>query len=180
MKRLAFATIVAAAAAFAAPADAQIRPFQISIAGGPSFTTGDLSNEAGTGYHVQGSVGFNVPLLPFGVRADLLWQEFPVSGADGHFRQIGGLLNGTFSLPAPIIRPYVLAGAGVINHTEPETTHDGHIHTGSSSTDVGFNAGAGVEFPFVGMSAFLEGRYLNIVGGNSAARSIPVTIGIRF
>jgi opacity protein-like surface antigen len=180
MKRIVFGTMIAAAAAFAAPADAQIRPFQISIAGGPSFTTGDLSSEAGTGYHVQGSVGFNVPLLPFGLRADALWQEFPVSGADGHFRQIGGLLNGTFALPMPIIQPYVLAGAGVINHREPDVEHGDHEHHGGSSTDVGFNAGAGVQFPFVGMSAFLEARYLNIVGGNSEARSIPVTIGIRF
>jgi opacity protein-like surface antigen len=180
MKKLAFATLIAAAAAIAAPAEAQIRPFQISIAGGPSIPTGELSDEAGTGYHVQGSVGFNVPLLPFGVRADLLWQEFPLSGVDGHFRQVGGLLNGTFALPMPIIRPYLLAGAGVINHSEPETPHGDHAHEGGSSTDVGFNAGVGVQFPFVGMSGFLEARYLNIVGGNSEARSIPVSVGIRF
>ena len=181
MKRTTFVTMIAALAVLAAPADAQIvRPWQISIAGGPSFTTGDLSSEAGTGYHVQGSVGFGLPLLPFGLRADLLWQEFPVSGANGHFRQIGGLLNGTFALPMPLLQPYALAGVGLIQHTEPEVAHAGHVHHGESSTDLGFNAGAGVQFPFVGMSAFVEARWLNLVGGNAEARSIPVSVGIRF
>ncbi|CAN5790903.1 hypothetical protein BH23GEM6_BH23GEM6_01510 [soil metagenome] len=180
MKKIAFATMVAALAAFAAPADAQVRPYQISIAGGPSFPTGELKDEAGTGYNVQGSVGFGVRMLPIGLRADLLWQEFPLSGVDGHFRQIGGLLNGVFALPLPQLQPYALAGVGVINHREPETPHGGHAHEGQSSTDFGFNAGAGVQFPFAGMSGFAEVRWLNLVGGNSEARSIPVTIGIRF
>jgi opacity protein-like surface antigen len=180
MKKIAFVTMIAAAAAFASPADAQVRPFQISIAGGPSFPTGHLSDEAGTGYNVQGSVGFGVRGLPFGLRADLLWQEFPLTGVDGHFRQIGGLLNATFALPLPFMQPYLLAGAGLINHSEPETVHGGHRHDGSSSTDIGFNAGGGVQFPFAGMSGFVEAKYLNIVGGNEDARSIPVSIGIRF
>jgi opacity protein-like surface antigen len=180
MKKIAFATMVAAMAAFAAPADAQIRPYQISIAGGPSFPTGELSDEAGTGYNVQGSVGFGVPMLPIGLRADLLWQEFPLTDADGHFRQIGGLLNGVFALPLPMLQPYALAGVGIINHTEPETPHGDHAHEGHSSTDIGFNAGAGIQFPFAGMSGFAEVRWLNLVGGNTEARSIPVTIGIRF
>jgi len=182
MKKIVFATMFAAIAAVAAPADAQVRPYQISIAGGPSFPTGHLSEEAGTGYNVQGSVGFGVAALPIGLRADLLWQEFPLSGAGatGHFRQIGGLLNGVFALPLPMLQPYALAGVGIINQTEPETPHGDHAHEGHSSTDIGFNAGAGVQFPFAGMSGFAEVRWLNLVGGNTDARSIPVTIGIRF
>ncbi len=175
MKKIAFATMIAAAAAFAAPADAQVRPFQISIAGGPSFPTGHFTDDVGTGYNVQGSVGFGVRGLPFGLRADLLWQEFKIAEADGHARQIGGLLNATFALPMPFIQPYLLAGAGVINHSEPEGSPD--VHGG---TDIGFNAGGGVQFPFAGMSGFVEAKYLNIVGGNEDVRSIPVSIGIRF
>lgn len=173
MKKTMFATVFVALAALAVPAEGQVRPFQISIAGGPSFPTGDLSLEANTGYHVQGSVGFGVPMLPFGVRADLLWQEFP-DVHSGHVRQIGGLLNGTIGLPLPILQPYALAGVGLINHRESET------HGGESSSNIGFNAGAGVQFPFVGMSAFAEARWLNIAGGHEAARSIPVSVGIRF
>lgn len=182
MKKILFATVIAAFAAGAASAEAQVRPFQISIAGGPSFPAGHLSDEANTGYHVQGSVGFGVPLLPIGLRADLLWQEFQLAGegASGHFRQIGGLLNGVFALPMPLLQPYALAGVGLIQHTEPETVHGGHTHTGTSETKVGFNAGAGVQFPFAGMSGFLEARYLNLAGGHEDARSIPVSIGIRF
>jgi opacity protein-like surface antigen len=173
MKKIAFVTMIAAAAALAAPADAQVRPFQISIAGGPSFPIGHLSDDAGTGYNVQGSIGFGMPMLPFGLRADLLWQEFKLSGQDGHARQIGGLLNATFGLPLPFIQPYLLAGAGVINHTDP-------VHEVHSGTDVGFNVGGGVQFPFAGMSGFVEAKYLNVIGGNEDARSVPVSIGIRF
>jgi opacity protein-like surface antigen len=175
MKKMAFVATIAAAVALAAPVDAQqiVRPWQISIGGGPSFTTGHLSEEAGTGYNVQGSVGFGVPMLPFGVRADLLWQEFP-DVHSGHVRQIGGLLNATVGLPLPLLRPYALAGVGLINHRE------GEAHGNESSTDVGFNAGFGIEFPFVGLSGFAEARWLNLVGGNEDARSIPVTLGIRF
>ena len=36
-----------------------------------------LADAAGTGYHVQGSIGFGLPMLPFGIRADALWNEVP-------------------------------------------------------------------------------------------------------
>ncbi|MEX2582700.1 MAG: outer membrane beta-barrel protein [Gemmatimonadota bacterium] len=172
---------VIAASAIPSAADAQLRPWQISLAGGPSFVTGHLAEDAGTGYHVQGSVGFDVPLLPFGVRADAFWQELP-DVEDAWFRQIGGLLSGVFQVPLIVIQPYVLAGAGVIRTEAPDEAHEGHTHIGEPETTVGFNAGAGVEFPFAGLSGFLEARYINAFGSGNATnyQSIPVTVGVRF
>lgn len=174
MRKIALLVAVAAvaAAAQAEVAAAQVRPFTIGISGGPSLARGELAEEANTGYHVQASLGFNMPLFPLGVRADLLWQEFP-DVHDGHIRQIGGLLNGIFSLPLPILTPYGLVGAGVINSTEPEE------HGGGSETAVGLNAGVGVQFPFVGMSGILEARFLNLLGATEH-QSIPISVGIRF
>lgn len=165
----------------AAPLQAQLRPWEISIAGGPSFPTGELSEEAGTGYHVQGSIGFDVPLLPFGIRADALWQEVPDDN-EGWFRQIGGLVNATFGIPLIVVEPYALAGVGFLRTETPDVAHAGHEHFGETENLVGFNAGAGVEFPFMGLSGFLEGRYLNLFGGGEAShyQTIPVTFGIRF
>jgi opacity protein-like surface antigen len=172
---------LAGAVFFADQAQAQLRPWEISIAGGPSFATGDFSNGVDTGYHVQGSVGFDAPLLPVGLRVDLLWQELPVAGDanDDWIREIGGLANAVFEVPLIIIQPYGLAGVGVMRHS---VTGDSSDTDDDSETTVGVNAGLGVEFPFVGLAAFLEARYMNIFGSGNATdfRTIPVTVGIRF
>ena len=161
--------------------EGQLRPWEISIAGGPTIPTGDLADAAGTGYHVQGSIGFGLPMLPFGIRADALWNEVP-DETDGWFRQIGGLVNATIGVPLVIVEPYVLAGVGYLRTEVPDIAHAGHAHLGETENLVGFNAGAGVEFPFMGLSGFVEGRYLNLLGSDEAKgfQSIPITAGIRF
>jgi opacity protein-like surface antigen len=171
--------VLASAASVADRAEAQLRPWEISIAGGPSFASGDFSDFVGTGYHVQGSVGFNVPLLPVGLRADLLWQELPYDNSDLWRREIGGLVNAVFEVPLVIVQPYGLAGVGVMRHS---VTGDDIDTETDSETTVGVNAGLGVEFGFAGLGAFVEGRVLNIFGNENAsdARTIPVTVGIRF
>lgn len=178
MKRmLGLGFLALALAAFtAAPAAAQLRPWEISIAGGPSIPTGSFSDEAGTGYHVQGSVGFGIPLFPVGLRADLLWQEFP-DETSGFFREIGGIANATLGMPLLLIEPYVLGGVGVFSHSAPDELHLGHEHAGEEGTTMGFNVGAGLEFGLMGLKGFGEVRYLD---AGESHRSIPVTVGIRF
>ncbi|MQA90709.1 MAG: outer membrane beta-barrel protein [Gemmatimonas sp.] len=160
-------------------AEAQVRPWEISIAGGPSFATGDFSDVVDTGYHVQGSVGFDPPLLPIGLRADLFWQELPsaTDANDDWARQIGVHANAIFEMPFALIQPYGLAGIGIMNSSVTGDSVDE-----DSEATVGFNAGVGVEFPFVGLGGFVEARYLNIFGNENASdlRTIPVTVGIRF
>jgi opacity protein-like surface antigen len=186
MKRFAVSTLALAfgLVAFAGNAEAQVpvRPFTIGISGGPTLATGEFRDEAGTGYHVQGSLGFGLPMLPLGLRVDALWQELPASGADGMFRQIGGLLNGTFGIPLGIAQPYGLIGGGVIAFTSPDLPHGDHAHEGETETGFGFNAGIGIEFPFVGMNGVIEARYLGLFGGHAATehQSIPISFGIRF
>jgi opacity protein-like surface antigen len=162
-------------------AEAQMRPWEISIGGGPSLARGDIAGEAGTGYHVQGSVGFGIPLLPFGLRADAFWQEL-ADEQDGWFRQVGGLLNATIGIPMLIVSPYGLIGVGYLRASPPDVQHPGHTHTGESENIVGFNAGAGLAFPFVGLSGFVEARFLNLFGGGNATnyQAIPITFGVRF
>jgi hypothetical protein len=180
MTRIAILFLALAVVAGALPEQvtAQVRPFTVGISAGPSLARGHLAEEAGTGYHVQGSLGFTVPALPLGLRADLLWQELPDEHS-GQFRQIGGLINGTFGLPLPMARPYALIGAGVISTTEPEVDHGGHSHASERHTGVGFNAGVGIEFPFLGLGGVLEARVLNLLG-DTDHQSIPISFGIRF
>jgi opacity protein-like surface antigen len=182
MRKGLFVALSALFAVVSAPtlADAQIRPWTISIGGGPSLARGEMAREAGTGFHVQGSVGFGLPLLPFGIRADALWQELSDEGE--WFRQVGGLLNATFGLPMVVITPYGLVGAGFLRATAPAVQHPGHAHDGESENIVGFNLGAGLDFPFMGLGGFIEARYLNLFGSGDATnfQSIPITIGVRF
>jgi opacity protein-like surface antigen len=173
-KRLMLAALAMAFAA--APAYAQMRPFQIGLGGGPSIATGDFADEAETGYNVQASLGLSIPLIPIGARADLLWQESP-DAEDGTFRQIGGMLNGILGLSLIVAKPYVLAGVGMIHHSAPDEAHIGHTHEGEDGTSTAFNVGAGLELGLLGLAGFGEVRYLDAGEGRT---SIPVTVGIRF
>lgn len=170
------AAVAAALAVSGTSAGAQLRPWEISIAGGPSLVTGEFDDVASTGYHVQGSVGFGIPLFPVGVRADVLWQELP-DEVSGNYRQIGGIANVTLGMPLILIEPYVLAGVGIFSHSEPDEVHVGHDHPAESETSTGFNVGAGLEAGLLGLKGFGEVRYLDAGNG---VRTIPITIGIRF
>lgn len=160
------------AVAQAAPAAGQ-SPLMISIAGGPSFPVGDLAETVETGYHVQGSAGFSIPLFPVALRADLLWQEFPDDG-EWSLRQIGGFVNGSIGIPMMIVRPYVIGGVGLVNNDlgEDVTPSDEE-----SETEFGWAAGGGIDFGFVGLTGFLEARYM---GAGAGRQAVPVSVGIRF
>ncbi len=169
-------TLLTVLLALPSAASAQARPFTIGISGGPNFPLGHFAEEVGTGFHVQGSLGFTPRLLPVGVRADLLYQNFPDEHS-GSFTEIGGLLNALVGLPLPLARPYALGGIGIINHNEPGEQHGDHTHGGGNHTTLGFNVGGGVEFGFLGLRGVLEARYLDAGEGH---RSIPLSFGIRF
>jgi opacity protein-like surface antigen len=164
-------------AALAAPAEAQVRAYTIGISGGPSIPLGsEFREEARTGYHVQGSVGFAPAALPVGIRADLLWQVFPDAHA-GSFRQIGGFANALVGVPFGPARPYLLGGVGVVNHTPPDEDHGDHAHEGESETNFAFALGGGLEFPFLGLTGVLEARFMDAGGDH---RGVPISFGIRF
>lgn len=177
MYKYAMVGLGAAMLVAATSVQAQQRPVTFGISGGPSFPLGsEFSDEAGTGYHVQGSIGFTPAALPVGLRADVLWQEFP-DEHDGTFREIGALLNAIAGAPFGSARGYVLAGAGVVNHSPPEEAHGDHAHEGEGETTFAWAGGAGVEFPFLGLGGVIEVRYLAAGAGHAA---VPVSFGIRF
>jgi hypothetical protein len=180
MQKFAIPMLALAVAAMlgAETASAQVRPFTIGISGGPTIPSGDLADEAGTGYHVQGSVGVPAPLLPGTFRLDLLWQELPDEHV-GNFRQLGALLNVLFALPTVGAQPYLLGGIGVISTREPDVEHADHTHAAETHTDFGINAGVGVSFPLAGMSGVIEARVLNLLI-DTDHRTIPISFGIRF
>lgn len=178
---LSAALVTAVVVPLSAEAQVQTRPWVISIAGGPSFPAGDFGEIASTGYHVQGSVGWNFPNVPVGIRADLIWQEVQREEA-GWFRQVGGLLNGTYGFSIGSVQPYGLVGVGYIHTDEPTTILPDGTTFENDETNFGFNAGLGLDFPFMGLAGFVEARYLNLLGGDQAKnlQVVPLSFGIRF
>lgn len=154
------------------------RGIQIGFAGGPTFPLGNLAAEAGTGFHLLGGLALELPLLPVGARADLIWQRFPDEHS-GHFTSLGGLLNATLRVPlaVPLTQPYLFAGAGLVNHEAPVEDHVDHTHAGTSGSEFAFNLGAGVRLRLLGFGGFAEARYLDWGHGN---RAVPLTLGITF
>jgi hypothetical protein len=165
-----------AAGAVPASLDAQIPGMRVGLGAGPAIPLGDLGDEANTGFHVRGSLGLEVPLIPVGLRADALWQRFP-DEHEGSFTGLGGLLNATLRLPMPLARPYLLGGVGFIRHSEPDVAHEGHVHEGGTETEFAFAVGGGFEIRLLRLGGFVEARYLDWGHGN---RAIPLTIGITF
>jgi opacity protein-like surface antigen len=149
--------------------------FSIGVAGGPSIPLGSLSDDADTGFHLRGSLGLQIPFIPIGARADLLWHRFP-DQHDGHFNGLAGLLNATWRLTFPIVQPYLVGGAGFMNYDEPDAIHDDHVHPGDSGTEFAWAAGAGVQLRLLRIGTFVEARYLDW----GRHRAVPLTIGIMF
>jgi hypothetical protein len=168
MKKATMFVAALAAVMVAAPAEAQMRTATFGVGGGPTLPIGDLGNVYDTGWHVQGSFALAPMTLPFGVRVDLNYTNFP--HGDHSDSMLAGIVNGMFALPAAGLRPYLSAGVGAYNSK----------HDDQSETDIGVNGGAGLQFGMFGMNAYLEGRLHNLFTEGASSRFIPISVGIMF
>lgn len=174
-------TMVAAALAFSA-ADAQAQ-IGFSVAGGPTFPMGDAGDVLDMGYHAKVAASFKVPVLPIGLEADAMWNQFDYSDLDdANSRILSGTLNAVINLPTPGITPYIIGGVGMYNGKDDIEG----IEDSEGSTDFGINAGVGVRLGLVGLGGvFAEARLHNIFvdgadGESESVRFVPVSLGIRF
>jgi hypothetical protein len=147
-----------------------------SIGLGATVPLGELAEEANTGFNLVGSLGFKPAILPVGLRADLLWQQY--SGKEeGTFRELGALANAVLDLPALPARPYLVGSAGIVRRTTPEENRPGHMHPAETDNYTAFGGGAGIRFGFGPFASSLEARWLNTGDGHGA---FPITLSIRF
>lgn len=164
-------TMVAAALAFSA-ADAQAQ-IGFSVAGGPSFATGDFGEPLDMGYHAKVAASFSIPVLPIGLEADAMWNHFDVSESEESGRILSGSLNAMINLPTPGITPYIVGGVGYYDMKGSDADE--------SVSDFGINGGVGVRLGLVGLGGvFAEARLHNIFTEGESSRFIPVSVGIRF
>jgi opacity protein-like surface antigen len=168
----------------AAPAQAQVA---FGIAGGATLPSGDLNDRQNLGYNGLATVQLAVPLFPLQFRADLQYNSFggknwrnavnqAVAKADT--RVISGTINGVFSLLPGPIKPYLIGGIGY---------YDTEVMGNDNTRKLGYNYGAGVKFGLTRTSIFIEGRMhqikdavVNVGGGRTSAKFIPITVGIMF
>jgi len=165
---LAFAAILLVAA----PLHAQT---SFAISAGAAVPVGSTADAVDLGYNVTASVGFKPPLAPLGLRIDGMLNSFEGKSA-GTYRIIAGTANVTLSgAGMPIPMGYLIAGLGMYN-----TDVSGLPINPESSTDLGFNLGAGLNFPLTGFSTFVEARFHFVSGEGDDLKFIPITFGMRF
>ena len=208
MKRL----VRAAAAALALTASASVAeaqgPISFGLAGGISIPTGefvkdgdvslDYSDVFDTGYHITLVMGFKAPMVPFGLRGEVMYTKF--GGNDSQFggqvfegpgvSVFSGHINGLFELPLPIAKPYLIGGLGLYS-SKQEDTGSSNDPEEDRQNDFGLNIGVGTKFQLTGLSTFVEVRYHIVFSsededvdqGFPATKNfkfIPITFGIMF
>jgi hypothetical protein len=155
-------------------------PAQVTLgaAAGPSFPVGRLADRVEPGFHGGLVLQAGLPLLPVGIRADLMLQQLPgTAGGDG-FSQFYGTLNGRVGLlPIPLVSLYATAGVGLYSSTYA-ADRAADAETGRR-TDTGINGGVGARLNLLVVRPFVEARY-HRVPGEPARGFLPVTVGIWF
>jgi opacity protein-like surface antigen len=180
VRKLVGAMIVAGAVAFSASAAQAQMPIHFGIGGGATVPIGDFKDAVNTGFNVQGSLGFGVPMVPLGLRLDVTYDRFGVKNAGGNLGVLGGQLNALYTLmPTPMVSPYITGGVGVYN--AKYSSSDGFpADFNTSQTKFGWNAGAGLSFHLAGFSTFVEARYRSIMTEGQSSNMIPITVGVMF
>ena len=175
MRLMSRAVLVLAATLIAVPAYAQM---SFSVSAGAALPMGDMSDALEMGYNASVGLGIKPPIAPLGIRIEGMFNSWGYKsntfGLDS-WRTIAGTANVTLSSPA-MPMGYLIGGLGMYNSAvsvsagpEPD-----------ASTDLGFNIGAGLNFPLTGFSTFLEARYHHVSMDGGSMKFVPITFGLRF
>lgn len=171
MRLLSRVGLVLAAMFIAAPAAHAQASFGVAI--GPTLPTGDASDVHEMGYHAAVSLGVKPPLAPLGLRIEGMFNSlgYKSTVADGEsLRLLSATANGTWTMMPTV---YLIGGVGMYNGKAS-------VAGATSSTDFGFNVGAGFNIPLTGFGTFIEARYHHIPMDGGSFAMIPISVGIRF
>jgi len=146
------------------------------FAGGPSYPVGELGDVVDSGFHAGVTMDAGLPLLPVGIRADLMFQHLPGRAGSASFRQVAGTVAARVGvLPLPVLSPYLLGGVGLYASSfDPDPEVDGDW-----GTDAGINFGAGVRLNLLVIRPFVEARYHRVLS-NPGRGFVPITVGVHF
>jgi len=168
------------------------RLVSIGIGGGVSVPVSNAGDAFKTGFNGQGFVRFNLHQLPILPRLDFTFSKFDIEdvtlatpGSSGTGQIFAGLANVQVNLMhSGPVRPYVVAGVGAYN-TKTDINGVPNV-SGTTSTDFGINAGAGMVFKLGSrVSGYVEGRIDNVYSSKGMidadqVQVVPVTFGLVF
>ncbi|HEX5912533.1 MAG TPA: outer membrane beta-barrel protein [Rubrobacter sp.] len=165
---------------------AQLR---FSLGGGVTLPLGTFDDQAGTGWHGMGAIGFQPADFPVGFQVDGMYHRFgfEAAGIDADWQLIEGTANVVFKFKSSEESKsglYLIGGIGGYNVKAVGDDAEG----ADSDTNFGVNAGAGFDFALGNLSAFIESRFHAIFSGtvdpetldDATASYVPITLGIRF
>ena len=185
MKRNLLGAILALALVAPVAGAQSLNPIKFGVAGGITLPQGDLGDDEegagmGSGYNLQGMIGFQAPMVPVGLRVDVMYNSLKNDDADVDYTNFSGTLNGIFNLGmAPMVSPYLIGGVGMYNQKFAAGDED------ISKTSFGLNGGVGVRFSLSDFSTFAEARYHHVMSedeeeGWGNAQFVPISFGIMF
>jgi len=185
MKRSLRVIGLAALVALPAMASAQeSRPVSFGVSGGLSLPVGDLGDGADAGYNITGHIGYKpASFTNLSFRGDVSFDRWGLKNNDDvSFRSLGVTANAIYAFPQTtpgVIRPYVLGGVGMYNSKSTIDVGNNSADVGSD-TNVGVQAGAGINFQLSGFATFLEAKFVNVFTEGNSLTFIPITFGIKF
>lgn len=159
----AFATVL-----LAQPLAAQT---SFSLAAGAALPIGSSADSYEVGYNATVGLGIKPPLAPLGLRFEGALNSMSIKNDGPSTRMLAGIANVTLSAAA-MPMGYLIGGIGMYNSKTDSPPPFGE----QSATDVGFNVGAGLNFPLTGFSTFLEARFHFV----DEFKFIPITFGLKF
>ncbi len=181
MNRVLKLVIAVAGVSVASVATVAAQGAHFGVGGGLTSPLSDFKDQDKTGWHGLARVDLSIPLSPVAVRVDGMYAQTShqaTYSSDGNTKLIGGLASVVWKVPvpAPMVKPYVLAGGGVYNvkTTAPSLSLDTAVTKFAYAFGAGVNLGAGP------LHLFVEGRYVSIQTEGKAIKFVPVTAGVMF
>lgn len=179
---------LAAVATFASPvvARAQVsNPLKFTIFGGAALPSGDASDALKTGYTLGGAVDLRAPLMPVGLRGELVYSSLNAKDTGGagsaSMTDFGGNLNAVLALPSagtPVT--FYVTGGPSLSRIEAKASDSG-VNVSVSENHFGFNVGGGIDFALGGLGTRFDVRYKQIsLGDGDNFKTVPITFGITF
>lgn len=172
---MAFALLAAAGTANAQAATV-LKPVQLGVALGAAIPLSDFGKSFSTGFNLTGMIGLNPAGMPVAFRIDGAYNQFGAKSSTQVNAKIASVSgNVVLSRASAGMTPYLIGGVGYYH----ESASAAGIGS-AASNHLGFNAGAGLNIPLTGFTAFIEARYNRISKNAGSTSFVPVTVGVIF
>ena len=185
MNRVLQSVITVAVVSLACVATVAAQGVRFGLGGGLIAPLSDYKDIDKTGWHATLNANFAIPMSPVGIRVDGLYgqtshKDFGTTPITGNTKLIGGIANLVYKIPvpAPIVKPYLLAGGGVYHLKIEATGPGGTVNT--SETKFTWDFGGGATFGAGPASFFAEIRYVSIQESGGSTKFVPITVGVMF